>query len=84
MDVEIVGLQSCTNGQLCSLHELCGDFVEVGNLLRLFPTVVTINGIYQVAIKLVRFMDEADGCTVVFIPHIRMDLPRVQNNFTKF
>jgi hypothetical protein len=84
MDIEIVGLQSCTNGRSCSLHEVCGDYVEVGDLLRLLPTVVTINGIDQGAIKLVRLMDEADGCTVAFIPRILMDLPRVQNNLTKF
>jgi hypothetical protein len=84
LDIEIVGLQSCSNGRSCSIHEVCGDYVEVGDLLRLIPTVVTINGKDQGAIKLVRLMDEADGCTVAFIPRILMDLPRVQKNLTKF
>jgi hypothetical protein len=44
LDTEIVGLQSCSNGQSCSIHEVCGDYVEVADLLRLISTVVTING----------------------------------------
>jgi hypothetical protein len=83
-DIEIVGLHSCTNGRSWSIHEVCGDFVEVGDLLRLVPTCVTINGKDECAIKLVRLMDEVDGCTVAFIPRILMDLPRVQKNILRF
>ena len=83
-DIEIVGLQSCSNGRSCCIHEVCGDYVEVGDLLRLVSTVVKIRGETQEAIKLVRLMDGADGCTVAFIPRILQDLPKVQNNLSKF
>jgi hypothetical protein len=66
------------------MHETCGEHVKVGDLLRLLPTVVTIDGKPQEAIKLVRLMDGADGCTVGFIPRILMDLPRVQSNISNF
>jgi hypothetical protein len=56
-DIKIVGLHSCTNGLSCSIHEVCGDFVEVSDLLRLVPTCVTINGKDECAIKLVQLMD---------------------------
>jgi hypothetical protein len=84
MYIEIVGLESCTNGRSCHIHEVCGEHVEEGDLLRLVPTVVTIDGKTQEAIKLVRLMDGADGCTVAFIPRILMDLPQVQRNIKSF
>jgi hypothetical protein len=82
--IEIVGLHSCYNGRSCCMHETCGEHVKVGDLLRPLPTVVTINGKPQEAIKLVRLMDGADGCTVGCTPRILMDLPRVQRNISDF
>jgi hypothetical protein len=78
MLIEIVGLHSCSNGQSCSMHETCGKHVKVGDLLRLLPTVVTVSGKPQEAIKLVHFLDGANGCTFGLIPRILMDLPLVQ------
>jgi hypothetical protein len=49
----------------------------VGDPLQILPTVLTINGRDQGAIKLVRLMDEADGCIIAFVPQILMDLPQV-------
>jgi hypothetical protein len=43
--LEIVGLHtSSSNGYSCSVHSCCGDFVKVGDLLRLQKCIVTIEG----------------------------------------
>jgi hypothetical protein len=84
MLIETVGLQSCSNGWSYCMHETCGKHVKAGDLLKLLPTDVTINGKPQEAIKLVCLMDDAEGCMVGFIPRILMDLPRVQRNISNF
>jgi hypothetical protein len=80
MYIEIVGLESSTNGHSSHIHEVCGEH----DLLRLVPMVVTIDGKTQEAIKLVHLMDGADWCTVAFIPRILMDLLQVQQNIKNF
>jgi hypothetical protein len=60
-------------------------FMSSGAFLWLGSTCVTIiNGKDEFTIKLVRLMDEVNGCNVAFIPCILMDLPFVQKNILQF
>jgi hypothetical protein len=49
----------------------------VGSLLCLVRTVVDINGQSKSAIKLVKIVDGADGCTIGFVPRVQSRLPKV-------
>ena len=84
MDIEIVGLSSNTNGRSCTLHAVCGDAVEVGDVLRLVPCVVTINHETEEAIKVVKVVDGVDTCTVAFVPRVQSSLPGVKGHTYKF
>lgn len=52
-NIEMVGLYSDSNGRSCTMHDCCGTTVKKGDLLRLIPTVVTINGKDENAVKFV-------------------------------
>jgi hypothetical protein len=84
IDLEIVGLLSNSNGRSCSVHEICGEYVRVGDVLRLKKTVVTIQGKTEEAIKLNKITDGVEGCTVAFIPRLMIDVPRVTKNINHF
>jgi hypothetical protein len=51
--LEIVGLCKNNNGRSCCVHDCCGKEVQVGSVLRLVQTVVTINEVPEEAIKCV-------------------------------
>lgn len=70
IDLEMVGLFGVTNGRSCSCHDICGEYVEVGDLVRLVKTTVEINAIYEDAIKVVKIEDGVDSCTVGYIPRV--------------
>jgi hypothetical protein len=79
-----VGLESGSNGRSCCLHAWCGLTVAVGDLLRLKPTIAEIAGIPEPAIKLVKLVDGADGCTVAFVPRVQDFLPKIVANVKRF
>ena len=81
---EIVGLQSSSNGRSCTLHECCGEDVMVGDVLRLVPCTVLVDGVVEEAIKLVKVSSGLDQCTVGFVPRALMGLPAVKNQTNKF
>ena len=83
-DFEIVGLLSSTNGRSCTLHDCCGKEVEVGDVLRLVACTVSVDGVVEEALKLVRVLDGVDQCTVAFVPRVLMSLPAVKNHINKF
>jgi hypothetical protein len=66
--LEIVGLHASNNGRSCSVHPCCGDFLKVGDLLRLVKCVVTMNGELQDAIKCVRIINGTDSCCAAYVP----------------
>jgi hypothetical protein len=81
IDLEIVGLFGNTNGRSCSVHTECGSHVKVGDLLRLKPTIVIINGKEEHAVKLNKINEEGvEGCTVAFLPRMVLDTPTVERN----
>jgi hypothetical protein len=84
IDLEIVGLNSATNGRSCSQHPVCGQEVKVGDILRLVECIVEVNGQVEDAVKCVRIMDGSDGCTVAFIPRAFMKVPKLRKNINKF
>jgi hypothetical protein len=84
INLEIVGLTSPTNGRFCCIHAVCGDFVKVGDVLRLVPTIVEIRGRPEPAIKLVKMVDGLEGCTVAFVPKVQSKLPIVLSNHQKY
>jgi hypothetical protein len=78
IDLEIVGLLSSSNGRSCTIHAACGESARVGDRLRLVNTVVTIEGLVEPAIKLVKMIDgDIEGCTMGFVPRVQASLPRV-------
>ena len=82
--LEIVGLESDTNGRSCTVHETCGESVEVGDALRLVECVISHNGVNKIAVKCVKVMDGQDTCTVAFLPRALASLPKVQQHLNKF
>lgn len=83
-DIEIVGLAHHSNGRSCTLHEVCGRHVMVGDVLRLVKTVVTVNNIPEEGIVCVKVIDGVDSCKVGFVPRMMASLDRVQNHLNKF
>ena len=83
-DIEIVGLDSSTNGRSCTCHATCGQYVFVDDILRLVRCVVTVNGVTEEAIKLVKITDATDSCTVAYVPRVSVNLPKVIQNLNKF
>ena len=53
MDGEIVGLDAENNGRSCTLHDVCGQYLQVDNLVRFKETIVDVNGVFESAIKVV-------------------------------
>jgi hypothetical protein len=66
VDLDIVGLMGIGNG--CNIYKCCGAAVQVGDILQLVKTVVTVGNQSEEAVKLVRVIDCVDGCTVGFNP----------------
>ena len=83
-DLEIVGLDSSTNGRSCSRHAICGQYVFVDDVLRLVKCVVTVNGLTEDAVKLVKIQDATDSCTVAYVPRVAINHPKVVKNLNKF
>ena len=83
-DIEIVGLDSSTNGRSCTCHAICGQYVFVDDVLRLVKCVVTVNGKTEDAVKLVKIKDATDSCTVAFVPRVAINNPKVIKNLNKF
>ena len=83
-NLEIVGLHASTNGRSCSVHSCCGDFLKVGDLLRLQKCVVTTNGELQDAIKCVRIIDGADSCTAAFVPRSMVKNVKIETKLDTF
>jgi hypothetical protein len=81
IDMEILGLNSNSNGRYCTFHAVCGDHVRVGDVLWL---VETVEGHLEDAVKLVKIMDGVEGCTVVFIRCLQINLPIVRRNINNF
>ena len=83
-DFEVVGLQSSTNGRSCTIHECCGEDVGVGDVLRVVPCTVAVDGVVEEALKVVKVVEGVDSCTVGFIPRVLMSLPAVNKHVNKF
>jgi hypothetical protein len=75
-DMEIVGLLKGNNHRNCCLHDVCGQHVAKGDLLRLVLRVVetTDNGTEN-AISLVKMENDMHTCTVAFLPRAYLQMP---------
>ena len=82
--LEIIGLDSNTNGRSCTAHDVCGEHVAVGDALCLVRCIIAHNDVDEVAIKCVKIIDGVDTCTVAYVPRILMQLPKVQAHINKF
>ena len=83
-NLDIVGLDSSTNGRSCTCHATCGEHVLVDDVLRLVRCIVTINGVPEDAVKLVKIKDATDSCTVAFVPRAATKMPKVTRNINRF
>ena len=43
-DLFVVGLSSDKNDRSCCCHKICGEYLQVGDLVRLIITIVTVRG----------------------------------------
>ena len=84
IEVEIVGLYCGGNGRSCCSHKICGEHVKVGDLPRLVPTVVEVEGVVEEAIKFVRVLDGVDCCNVGFVPRVQATLKSVKDAVDSF
>ena len=83
-EVEIVGLNSSTNGRSCYVHDCCGEVVKKGDLIRLKKCIVTVNNIPQEAIKCVRVHDGVEPCTIGFIPKVLVKNQAINTMLNRF
>ena len=65
--VEIVGINSNTNGLSCEEHHTCGCVLEEDSLVRLQKRQVYINGREQSAVGVYWVSDGVDRCLVGFL-----------------
>ena len=65
--VEIVGINSNTNGRSCEEHHTCGCVLEDDTLIRLRKCQVYINGHEQSAVGVYWVSDGVDRCLVGFL-----------------
>ena len=56
------------SSKLPRITRCCGDYLKVGDLMRLVKCVVMINGEIQDAIKCVCIIDGMDSCCAAFVP----------------
>ena len=82
-DFEVVGLLMNNNGRECNQHEICGEHLSVGEIVKLIPaTISNINGIQEEAIAVYRIIDGAVGCRVGFVPRVQAQMLHRRNEFT--
>ena len=84
IDLEVVGLESGSNGRSCTIHRACGRSVEVGDVLRLVRCTVDVDGSAEEAIKCVKVVDSVDTCTVAYVPRVQARLAKVEEHLNKF
>ena len=65
--VEIVGINSNTNGRSCEEHHTCGCVLEEDSLVRLRKHQVYINGHEQSAVGVYWVSDGVDRCLVGYL-----------------
>lgn len=84
--LEIVGLQGRTHGRSCHLHDCCGQFLKVGDVVRLKRACLhdTEAGTSEEAIKVVKIVQGTEGCTVGFLPRSVITHNLVTNHVDKF
>ena len=82
--LEIIGVESDTDGRSCTVHETCGDNMEVGDVSHLVECVISCNGVNKIAMKCVKVMDGQDTCTIAFLPRVLASLPKAQQHLNEF
>ena len=65
--LEIVGLESNTQGRSCDQHSCCGSLVTEDTVLRLRKVQVIVDGKEERAIAAYHVSDGVDGCRVGFL-----------------
>ena len=70
--VEIVGINSNTNGHSCEEHHTCGCVLEEDTLIRLRKRQVYINGREQSAVGVYWVSDGMDQCLVGYLHRHQM------------
>ena len=65
--LEIVGLESNTQGRSCDMHATCGCLVKEDVVLRLRKVQVVVEGMEESAIAAYHVSDGVDSCRVGFL-----------------
>ena len=82
--IEICGLLGTNNGRSCVIHDRCGDQVLAGHILRLKRCVVEMNGLMEMAYKVVSITNMCENCTVGFIPRSLIQVAESSGLHDKF
>jgi hypothetical protein len=81
IDIEVVVLYCGSNGRLYCSHNICGEHVVYGELLRRVQTVVEVESdVIEEAVKVVQIVDGADCCNVGFVPRVQSTLTTVKES----
>jgi hypothetical protein len=67
-DGEIIGIASRESGSYCESHEVCGDHVAVGDLVKFKLVVIEVDGEKDEAIKAIKIRDGTETCHIDFLP----------------
>jgi hypothetical protein len=67
-DGEIVGLEGEEGGRSCKSHDVCGNHLDVGDLVKFKVTMSLVGDEEEVVIKVIKIWDENETRLVGFLP----------------
>jgi hypothetical protein len=67
-DGNIVGLKGEEGGRSCEIHDVCGNYLAVGDLVKLKVIISLFREEEEVVIKVVKIQDGNETCHVGFLP----------------
>jgi 3-deoxy-D-manno-octulosonic-acid transferase len=65
---EIVGLEGGEGVRSCESHDVCGNHLDVGDLVKFKVMVSLVGEEEEVVIKVINIRDGDETCLVVFLP----------------
>jgi hypothetical protein len=67
-DGEIIGIASRESGCICKSHEVCGELLAVGDLVKFKLVVIEVDDEKEETIKSIKIRDGTERCRFGFLP----------------
>jgi hypothetical protein len=67
-DGEIVGVEGEEGCRSCEIHDVCGNYLAVGDLVKFKVTISLVGEEGEVVIKVIKIRDGKETCHVDFLP----------------